>query len=201
MAVSRDRLRNAALFQRRNLAQSDRFAWNQAIQARAITLSHYCSARYVALYSPVQNEVDNRAILIHGLASGKKIFYPKSSRPGAPAFAAIDSAVDFVAGRFGIPEPVGSEPLTPAHYDSLIVFVPGVLFDRRGNRLGRGGGWYDRALSELGSRGIFVGLAYGFQVVESLPAESWDQSMHFIITEEHLFDCGHRPQSTVESSR
>jgi 5-formyltetrahydrofolate cyclo-ligase len=68
-----------------------------------------------------------------------------------------------------------------------------VLFDRRGNRLGRGGGWYDRVLCELGNHGIFVGLAYESQMVESLPVESWDRRVHFIITEKKQIDCGITP--------
>jgi 5-formyltetrahydrofolate cyclo-ligase len=67
------------------------------------------------------------------------------------------------------------------------------LFDRRGNRLGRGGGWYDRLLGELGNNGIFVGLAYEFQMIESLPAASWDRRMHFILTEKNQIDCGMTP--------
>jgi 5-formyltetrahydrofolate cyclo-ligase len=183
------------------LTQADCFAWSQSIQHRAIALSCYRDARSVVLYSPVQNEVDSRAILDDALASGKKVFYPKLVKNGVPGFARVFSAANLVSGRFGILEPVGSDALTPSDRDGLIVFVPGVLFDRCGNRLGRGGGWYDRALDELGSQGVFVGLAYEAQIVDRLAAESWDRKVHFIVTENELIDCGMAPHSSSRTNR
>jgi 5-formyltetrahydrofolate cyclo-ligase len=181
------------LAERRELVQADCFAWSQSIQKRAIALPDYRAARSVVLYSAVQNEVDSRAILADALASGKKVFFPKWVENGPSSFARIRSAADLVASRFGIFEPAGSEPMTPADRESLIVFVPGVLFDRRGDRLGRGGGWYDRALDDLGSQGVFVGLAYEVQLVDRLPTESWDRKVHLIITENDLIDCSTAP--------
>lgn len=198
MAVSRDRLRNAALLQRRQMARADCVAWSRSIQAKATGLSCYRTARSVALYSPIQNEVEIQSILAHALSSGKRVFYPKLGDKGAPGFTRICSLTDLVAGRFGILEPAGAEAMTAGDRDALVVFVPGVLFDRLGNRLGRGGGWYDRALHELGNHGVFVGLAYEFQVVDSLPAESWDRKVHFIITESQHIDCGQGLQPSIE---
>ncbi|HYA27573.1 MAG TPA: 5-formyltetrahydrofolate cyclo-ligase [Acidobacteriota bacterium] len=189
MEESRVKLRSVALSQRRMLAPADRFAWSQAIQARALDLPEYCGAGAVALYSPVQNEVDTQGILDNALASGKKVFYPKLSTDNSPGFYRIYSQNELVAGRSGFLEPAGVESISPADYDNLLVFVPGVAFDRCGNRLGWGGGWYDRVLSDLGKCGVFVGLAYECQLVEHLAKEMWDQRVHFIITENHLIDC------------
>jgi len=69
----------------------------------------------------------------------------------------------------------------------VLFLVPGVAFDARGVRLGRGIGWYDRAL-ERHPRSIRVGLAYGFQVVSRLPEAPWDVRMHAIVTEAGLID-------------
>jgi len=189
---SRHSLRDAALVRRRTLAAVDCLSWSCSIQWTALKLVEYRSARAVALYSPVQNEVDTSAILSDALKLGKKVFYPKLSLTGITGFARIRSVAELVAGRYGILEPVGSEVLALADGDGLIVFIPGLLFDRQGNRLGRGGGWYDRALTGLGHRGFFVGLAYECQLVENLPAESWDQRVHWLITEKNQIDCGGR---------
>jgi 5-formyltetrahydrofolate cyclo-ligase len=99
-------------------------------------------------------------------------------------------------GPHGILEPVGHEVLARGGGDDLIVFLPGLLFDRQGNRLGRGGGWYDRTLHELGDWGCFVGLAYEFQLVDALPAQGWDQRVHVIITENNQIECGRAPQGS-----
>lgn len=189
---SRQSLRDAALVRRRSLAPVDCFSWSGSIQSTALKLVEYRSSRAVALYSPIQNEVDTSAILSDALKLGKKVFYPKLSSAGMTGFTRIRSAAELVAGRYGILEPAGSEVLAPADGEGLIVFIPGLLFDRQGNRLGRGGGWYDRVLHGLGNLGSFVGLAYECQLVDNLPAGSWDQRVHFIITEKNRIDCGGR---------
>ena len=191
--VHRRNLRAAVAGRRRALAQVDCFLWSGSIQAAAIDIVAYRNAHAVVLYSPVQNEVDTAAILSHALGSNKKVFYPKLSIDGATGFARIRSRSELVLGPHGILEPAGHEMLAPVAGENLVVFLPGLLFDPRGNRLGRGGGWYDRALQELGNRGFYVGLAYEFQLVNSLPAESWDQRVHMIITEKRLIDCGGAP--------
>ena len=71
-----------------------------------------------------------------------------------------------------------------------MLFVPGLAFDLEGNRLGRGGGWYDRVLAGLGKAVKRVGLAYEFQIMERLPVEAWDQKVHQIVTEKRVVDCG-----------
>jgi 5-formyltetrahydrofolate cyclo-ligase len=191
---SRQSLRDTVLVRRRTLAPSDCFSLSGSIQSTALELVQYRNAGAVALYSPIQNEVDTAAILSDALKWGKKVFYPKVSSAGMAAFARISAAAELVKGRYGILEPAGTDALVPADGDRLIVFIPGLLFDRHGNRLGRGGGWYDRALNGLGNRGFFVGLAYEFQLVDDLPAESWDQRVHLIITEKNQIDCGLAPQ-------
>lgn len=193
LAESRQSLRDGASARRRSLAPADCFALSSSIQSTALELVQYRDARAVALYSPVQNEVDTSALLSDALKLGKKVFYPKLSLAGMSRFARIGSPAELVAGRYGILEPVGSDALAPADGESLIVFVPGLLFDRHGNRIGRGGGWYDRVLGGLGDRGFFVGLAYEFQLVDDLPTESWDQRVHGIITEKNRIDCGWAP--------
>jgi 5-formyltetrahydrofolate cyclo-ligase len=100
----------------------------------------------------------------------------------------VFSPIQLVAGRFGVLEPDFGQPMIETDQKSLVVFVPGVVFDCCGNRLGRGDGWYDRLLARL--RGIFIGLAYEFQLVERLAAEKWDRKVQYIITEKRVIDCG-----------
>jgi 5-formyltetrahydrofolate cyclo-ligase len=188
---SRVALRSAALSRRDSLAPADSFLWSGLIQAQALDLQQYLASRSVALYSPVRNEVDTGAILAHALDNDKKVFYPRTSNTDGPGFYRVFSPTELTRGRFGIPEPLELHPLSAADKDGLVVFVPGVVFDLCGNRLGRGGGWYDRILAQL-NRGVFVGLAYDFQVVQKLAAEEWDRKVHFVITENRVIDCGVR---------
>lgn len=82
-------------------------------------------------------------------------------------------------GAFQIEEPQGDE-VTPAELMELIV-VPGVAFDRRGNRIGRGKGFYDRLLTE--TKATTVGVGYDFQLLDEVPAEVHDAPLDMIITE------------------
>jgi 5-formyltetrahydrofolate cyclo-ligase len=190
MEENRDVLRGAAISQRNSLSRANCQSWSRAIQAKALKLPQYLAARSVALYSPVQNEVETEAILEDALGVRKQVFFPKLHRRDGPEFVQVISKRDLVAGRFGVAEPAGTNVLSLEDCDNLAVFIPGLLFDRQGHRLGRGGGWYDRALAQLGNRGFFIGLAYEIQVVDSLPAASWDQEVHYVITENRIIDCG-----------
>lgn len=185
-------LRAAALAKRSALSSEECFSRSALIQGRAISFVGYIAARGVALYSPVQNEVRTDQILQHALQVPKQVFYPKAMPQGVLQLVQIASAGDLQIGRFGIPEPVGDRQLWQAEGER-IVFVPGVLFDCRGNRLGRGQGWYDRLLGELHGQAMCVGLAYDFQLAHEVPVEDWDQKVHFIVTEKRLIDCVREP--------
>lgn len=190
MENRRSALRRQALSQRASLSPDRCLEWSRLAQARALELPEFLGADSVALYWPVQNEVDTSRLRDQALRERKKVFYPKLDASRGPAFAQVLSAADLRPGLFGIPEPTGELLTAPAERGRLIVFVPGLLFDREGHRLGRGGGWYDRALQRLAQCAVFVGLAYDFQIVEGLPTASWDRKVHRIVTQSQIIDCG-----------
>jgi len=197
MEGTKDGLRSAALSRRSALSPATCFSWGGSIQAKAIEFPQYQAACSVALYCAVGNEVETGAIRNHAFQHRKKVFCPKFSADNSAVFVELEPDGGLIAGGFGVPEPTGNESLLAADSESLIVFVPGVLFDGLGNRLGRGGGWYDRALQRLGNRGVFVGLAYDCQVVDRLPAQAWDQKVHYVITESKVIDCTVVSQSPI----
>ena len=189
---NRAALRTGALRRRVALDRAVSCLWSELIQAQALTLPQYLAARSVALYSSIQNEVGTQKLLEHALRAAKAVFYPRLSSTGSPWLFRIFSVAQLAPGRFGILEPASCAPMIDRDQESLVVFVPGVLFDSWGNRLGRGSGWYDRLLARLS--GTFIGLAYEFQLVEELTAEDWDRRVHYIITEKRVIDCGILPQ-------
>jgi 5-formyltetrahydrofolate cyclo-ligase len=80
----------------------------------------------------------------------------------------------------------------------MVVFVPGLIFDCHGNRLGRGIGWYDQLLKQLNRGTVSVALGYDFQMVDEVPTDTWDEKVHYVITEKRVIDCG-TPQSIAVS--
>ena len=183
-------LRRVMLSRRKSHAPANCYLSSRLIQSQALRLPPYLAAKAVALYSPIENEVDTAAILADALERKKQVLYPRIGDEDRPCFFEISSPRELCPGRFGILEPAGAKYASLALLENLIIFVPGVAFDLRGHRLGRGGGWYDRLLKSLKSQALFVGLAYEFQLVERVATAKWDQDVHYVITEERVIDCG-----------
>jgi 5-formyltetrahydrofolate cyclo-ligase len=102
----------------------------------------------------------------------------------------IFSRNDLELGRFGILEPKQNIRNNPQYHvipEQLdVVIVPGLAFDRSGNRLGRGRGYYDRFLSQFTSKTLLIGLAFECQIVEQIPVDTWDFPVSVVITENRI---------------
>jgi 5-formyltetrahydrofolate cyclo-ligase len=179
-----------SLRRRDSLGAAECRLWSHRIQQRVLRFFPYLWSRSVALYSPIGKEVATEQIRNHALRSGKKVFYPRLGDGGRPVLARVESAGELRPGRYGILEPTGTRLITAEDQERCVVFIPGLAFDTRGNRLGRGKGWYDRALEALEEGVVFVALAFEFQVLERVPAERWDRRVHHIITERRIIVCG-----------
>ena len=166
------------------------FAWacSAAIQRRLLTTDRYRAARAIALYSPIQNEVATSMVATDAISSGKEVLFPRLSRDrAAVAMVRVHHLSELFAGAQGISEPpADGEIVAPADLAGAIVIVPGVAFGLQGQRLGRGGGHYDRFLAALPREAITVGLAYSFQLLDGIPEESHDRRLQYIITESAL---------------
>ena len=196
---TRNELRREVSKRRSTLSPTTCLSWSGVIQAKVLELPQYLAARSIALYCAMRNEVETWAIMDHALGQKKKVFCPKSSADHPPAFAQVFSKLNLPSGSRSLGEArwQGGVLLTPDDCEGAMVIVPGVVFDVRGNRLGRGGGWYDRALESFENRAVFVGLAYEFQVVDRVPVEPWDMRVHYVITESRVVDCGFVPREQI----
>lgn len=115
-------------------------------------------------------------------ADGKTICYP-AIRMGGLDFIGVTGPESLVVGQFGVREPVFDQAriIPPDTFD--LVFVPGAAFTANGDRLGRGGGFYDRLLSSPGFRAFKVGVCFERQVIPEIPMETHDQRVHRVVTE------------------
>jgi 5-formyltetrahydrofolate cyclo-ligase len=141
----------------------------------------------IGLFAGLADEPDTRPILTLIQRAGKEVFFPRSRADGGLAMARLEDGSDLVPGRFGILEPPQDAPCSSL-LELDLVFIPGVAFDRYGGRLGRGGGFYDRALA--GARVLSgprrLGVGFAFQMVARVPVLDHDQAVHGILTEEGL---------------
>jgi 5-formyltetrahydrofolate cyclo-ligase len=158
------------------------------IQRRLLATDCYRDAPAVVLYSPIDNEVATDLVASDAIASGKELFFPRLRRDRETmTVARVHALSELVRGAFGIREP-GSESASARPYEltRALVVVPGLAFGPQGQRLGRGGGHYDRFLAALPREAITVGLAYSFQLLDRIPQESFDRRLQIIITESAL---------------
>lgn len=167
------------------------------IQASLLDADFYRSSRADAtpllLYSAIANEVATDTILDDALASGRPVYFPRlDCTKNTLSIGRVQSRADLTAGAHGILEPKTS-PFDLSSMPRSIIVVPGVAFTIRGERLGRGGGHYDRLLAELPPQAIKVGLAYSFQLLDSLPQSGWDQQLNFVVTEAAIYSA---PEAT-----
>jgi 5-formyltetrahydrofolate cyclo-ligase len=138
------------------------------------------SARAVLFFAPLPDELDVWPLLETFAAQGKLCALPFFD-PATQAYSARqvkDPARETVVGKFGVREPAPACAPVPLNQFDLVL-VPGVAFDRRGNRLGRGRGFYDRLLKE--ASGIKCGVGYNHQLVENVPMEPHDAQVDFIV--------------------
>ena len=197
MYESKTALRFALLSQRNSLSTEEAEFWSRSIQARFLETPLYGSARAIALYSSLRNEVATEQIRDHSLRNDKRVVYPRLLPKRTLEFVEIESATELVRGKSGIAEPVGDKVLSHGEVDLLLI-VPGVAFDVKGNRLGRGQAWYDHVIRQWGPRATPVGLAYEFQVIDHVPVDPWDEKVLFIATPERFIDCRRVPEQTKQ---
>lgn len=187
-------LRSGIIKIRNNLSSEQVISCSQAIGSQLSQMAVFRQASLIMGYMAFRNEVLTKDILADALAAGKGVALPyvvKQQRRIVPALVK-DLEKDLVLGSYGIPEP-NPETLTPVDPAKIdIVIVPGVVFDKRGNRIGYGGGYYDRFLPHC-SKAVLIALAYQFQVVDDLGplVESHDQRVHFLVTEKGVMQLNH----------
>jgi len=160
------------------------------VQATFLSADFYRDSRALVLYSALANEVSTDIIFDDAVAAGRAVFYPRLKRASATLeLCQVESRADLAPGAYGILEP-GTPALHIASLPPSVVVVPGLVFTPQGERIGRGGGHYDRLLAELSKvapHAITVGLAYSFQLLDQLPQAAWDRRLSFVVTESAIY--------------
>lgn len=149
--------------------------------ARLTASSPWQNARAVLLFFPLPSEPDISPLLGDALAAGKLLALPRfnAATNAYEAVRVMDAVRELATGPFQVREPVAACPVVPLNRLDLAL-VPGLGFDLRGRRLGRGKGHYDRLLAGFGGRKI--GVAFDFQIVAEVPCEAHDIVLDDIVT-------------------
>ena len=152
-------------------------------------LEEYPNAAAVLFYLSKNNEVQTDGMITAAYRSGKKVYVPVTG-PGELKISELPGLdIEFDLGPYGIREPTQKflKFVSPAVLD--LVILPGVAFDARGGRVGYGKGYFDRLLGRLSANAVRVGVAYEFQVLETVPQSGTDITVQKIVTENSILNC------------
>ena len=176
-----------------------RDAASSLIRARLLQLPELIRARTVMTYVSVGTEVATRDLIPQLLSLEKVILIPYCQGMDLRLFR-LRSLEELLPGTLGIPEPppeLQNDVQRRGRPEDIdLVLIPGLAFDRHGNRLGQGKGYYDRFLMSLRPAAFKLGLAFECQIVDDLPRTPHDAPVDAVLTEKMLYRFAPREQGT-----
>ena len=183
----KDHIRQTIKQKRLALSSNEVQRRSRSVFQRLMKSNFYQNAQSIACYVSVQNEVDTHNLIQIALKNGKQIGVPVTDPDGHMAFQAISSLDILHPVHFGLLEPPrdANTEIPPESFD--LILLPGLAFDDRGNRIGSGGGYFDRFLSTIPAH--TAALSYDFQILDQIPTDSHDIRLDYIITESRVITC------------
>jgi len=180
IVLEKDRLRRVAAGAIAALSKDDRQRAHVAIATTLRALGAYRDSEQVLAYQPLADEVDILALIDVATREGRAVFLPVVSNARELIYRRWNRDDVLLRSPLGVLEPTGGE--LPRQVRS-IVLVPGRVFSANGWRIGRGGGYYDRALPNLSRYGATVGIAYACQILPQVPHDERDRRVDLVVSE------------------
>ncbi len=188
--MSKNELRRSVIAARSRLTVEEIKDNSAAVANRLLKHEAYLRAGTVMAYVDFRNEVQTEAIIKETLSRGKRVVVPitdVANKKLTPS-QVLSFPGDLAPGAWNImePRPECVRPVRPQEID--LVIVPGVAFDTSGNRLGYGGGFYDRFLLNTRPDCLYVALAFELQIRHNVYPGEYDLPVHVLVTEERVLD-------------
>ncbi len=180
----KDEIRAEYSQKRKSMDLNEKQRRDEAICRAAVSLVSFRYAEYVLLYAATSDEIDITPIAAEALARGKKIAFPRCDKETHTMKYHIVSSLDELKpDAYNISEPPADNPIYDPTSDmgSAVCFVPGLVYDKEGYRLGYGKGFYDRYLS--GFSGCTIGVVYSDYILPAVPRGRYDVSADILLTE------------------
>ena len=177
-------LRDKYRAERAAIDAAERAKRDEAIAKAAENMASFRLAKYVLMYAPTGEEIDVTGIAARALELGKTVLYPVCSKEEhTMVYRAIKSLDELSPGAYGIPEPPADAPEYDPERDagSALCFVPGLVYDKAGYRVGYGKGFYDRYLSAFA--GCKIGVVYGDYILKQVPRGRFDVKVDILLCE------------------
>ncbi len=189
IAIEKNRIRKEVLKKRDQISETALYERSHEIAEKLFCQRKYKDAECILIYASMKSEVKTDEIIVNALQKGKQVFCPKCTDKanGQMEFVRISELSDLKEGYFGIREPeIGEDSVIYGTNDyadkakRTLVIVPGVAFDKKGNRIGYNGGYYDRFLAKYAGLNT-IALAFEEQVVSMVPTGEYDISIQSLI--------------------
>jgi len=184
--INKNIIRNKLIHQRNGLNSQQVIELSLAICNKILSSKVFIQNSTVALYDCVNNEVDLSVLY----KQNKKLALPVIGNKVKMDFYRFNPQITLLKNKFGINEPIDSSLVYSNEID--LCLVPLVGFNRTGDRLGMGGGYYDRYFGKnyLNKKSlILAGVAYDFQENDTIKAEPWDTPLNLIFTNKEVIHC------------
>lgn len=196
--MTKNDLRADARRRRASLPSGEKEAADASVVKHILESPLYRDADAVLLYAPRKSEINLLPLIRSAREAGKAVAFPKCDESdGTMRFLVLSPGNRLTPGAYGIPEPDANEPECRITGRTLCL-VPGLTFDRSGNRLGYGKGYYDRFLSSF--PGVSVGVVNDVLISECVPAEKHDVPVTYLVSESGIFPCA-EPESPPKRRR
>ena len=180
------KLRNIILDKRNSIDNYIKEGMDRELFNNLINFDLYKKAKNIFIYLSFGSEIDTRPIIDIALEDGKEVYIPKVYKSNKDMKAIrLNSYDNLEENSMGILEPKDDSSFIAKENIDLII-VPGAVFDIHGNRIGYGGGYYDRFLADIKDKRNKVVLAYDLQVVDFIEVEEHDIKMDYIITNSRI---------------
>lgn len=173
------------------LSLDDVLNLSRAIEDRLFASEEFSACQHVMYFLSLGNEVRTDEMIARSLKDGKRVYVPRVVRRERrlEVCEITDMNQEFELGSYDIREPsrLNSKVVSPSIIDAVI--APGLAFDRSGGRVGFGGGYFDWLFKQLSDGALRLGVAYEFQIVDSIPQDSWDERVQKIFADNDTIDC------------
>lgn len=177
--LTKKQIRNKILLKLRTQKEEQRSRKSRIIQKKLFSSRMFRKAKTVMFYISFDGEVKTEDMIREAKILGKKVVAPVCKRNKTMKACLVDGESGLRKGPYGILEPASNKRVNLKNLD--LVVVPGLAFDHKGARLGRGEGYYDRFLKKLHPKTASCGLAFDFQILPSIPTTKMDVGLNRVI--------------------
>lgn len=179
--MTKQELRKKMLKKRSEMTSDEVVSKSRAIFKNLLSIKEFCDADSILCYASYNNEVITDEIKEFCFLKGKRIAYPKVDG-NYMDFYYIENSNDLKPGFKGILEPSVKNPVLEDDIKNSVLILPGTSFDTNFNRNGYGGGYYDRYIT-IHRPSCVIGIAYEFQISNSVPHDEYDIKPDYIVSE------------------